>query len=121
MKKVLGLLMLLISMQVYAVTMESNEPDTGTVNVELKKGNADNSNTHLRTLIPMTCVYAYGTVQLGLLGEVGEFTLTVTHQVTGEQWSAENALTLQTSTVSGTYWVQIVTEDGSVYYGSYTL
>lgn len=121
MKKVLGLLMLLISMQVYAVTMESNEPDTGTVNVELKKGNADNSSTYPRTLIPMTCVYAYGTVQLGLLGEVGEFTLIVTHQATGEQWSAENALFLQTSTVSGTYWVQIVTEDGSVYYGSYTL
>ena len=121
MKKILGLLMLLISMQVSAVTMESNEPDTGTVNVELKKGNADNSSTYPRTLIPMTCVYTYGTVQLGLLGEVGEFTLTVTHQATGEQWSAENALTLQTSTVSGTYWVRIVTEDGSIYYGTYTL
>ena len=55
------------------------------------------------------------------LGEVGEYTLTVTNQSTGEQWSADNALILQTSTASGTYWVQIETEDGSTYYGTYTL
>jgi len=55
------------------------------------------------------------------LGEVGEYTLTVTNQSTGEHWSADNALILQTSTASGTYWVQIETEDGSTYYGTYTL
>ena len=48
-------------------------------------------------------------------------TLTVTNQATGEQWSAMNALRLQTSTVTGTYLVQITTEDGSTYYGTYTL
>ena len=56
-----------------------------------------------------------------MLGEVGEFTLIVTNQLTGEQWSVENALILQTSTASGTYWVQIETEDGSIYYGTYVL
>jgi hypothetical protein len=58
---------------------------------------------------------------LALLGEVGEITLTVTNQLTGEQWSVENALILQASNASGTYWVQIETEDGSIYYGTYTL
>ena len=60
-------------------------------------------------------------VQLSLLGEVGEFTLTVTNQMTGEYWSVDNALTLETSAVSGIYQVQIVTEDGSCYYGTYML
>ena len=90
--------------------------------VLLKEGESvDYSSERPRTLIPITCVYTDGMVQLSLLGEIGEFTLTVTNQMTGECWSAENALILQTSTASGIYWVQIVTEDGTMYYGTYTL
>ena len=118
MKKILVLLTLLLSLQVYGEVAISKVQDVG---VELEKGNPDKADTHPRSLIPITCVYADGMVQLTLIGEVGEYTLTVTNQLTGEQWSADNALTLQTSTASGTYWVQIETEDGSTYYGTYTL
>lgn len=121
MKRIFGLLTLLLSMQAYAETTENQVQDETTESVVLEKGNPDKSDTHPRTLIPFTCVYADGMVQLTLLGEVGEYTLTVTNQLTGEQWSTENALTLQASTVSGVYWVQIVTEDGSMYWGTYTL
>lgn len=86
-----------------------------------EEGSKDYPSERPRTLVPFTCVYADGMVQLALLGEVGEFTLTVTNQLTGEQWSADNALILQTSTASGTYWVQIETEDGSAYYGTYSV
>ena len=41
--------------------------------------------------------------------------------MTGEYWSAENVLALQTSTIAGIYQVQIVTEDGCRYYGTYVL
>lgn len=118
MKKFLGLLVLLLSLQVYGETTIGRMKDVG---VELDKGNSSNKDTHPRTLIPFTCVYADGVVQLSLLGEVGEYTLTVTNQSTGEQWSIENSLVLQTSTAGGSYWVQIETEDGSMYYGTYTL
>lgn len=118
MKKILVLLALLLSLQVYGEAVISRVQDVG---VKLEKGSSNKKDTHPRTSIPFTCVYADGMVQLTLLGEVGEFTLTVTNQLTGEQWSADNALTLQTSTASGTYWVQIETEDGSMYYGTYTL
>ena len=118
MKKILGLLTLLLSLQVYGEAAVNRVQDVG---VELEKGNPDKKDTYPRTLIPITCVYTDGTIQLSLLGEVGEFTLTVTNQMTGEQWSAENSLTLQTSTASGIYWVQIATEDGSMYYGTYTI
>ena len=89
--------------------------------VKLEKGDSSNKDTYPRTLIPIVCVYVDGEVQLTLLDNLSEMTLTVTNQATGEQWSAENALPLQTSTATGTYLVQIVTEDGSTYYGTYTL
>ena len=121
MKKILGLLMLLVSLQMFSGTTNVNVQEKKEVDLLLTKGDSTNDDTHPRTLIPFTCVYAEGMVQLTLLSEVGEFTLTVSNQLTGEQWSADNALILQTSTASGTYWVHIETEDGSIYYGPYVL
>ena len=112
--------MMLLSLQVYAGTASMDEQEKKPINIELHKGSFSDD-THPRTLIPFTCVYVDGTIQLSLYGEVGEFTLTVTNQLTGECWSAENSLILPTSTASGIYWVQVVTEDGSIYYGTYTL
>ena len=121
MRKTLGILTLLLSMQVYAGTTENLAQEETPESVELKKGNSDNSDTHPRTVIPFECVYADGMVQLTLLGEVGEYTLTVTNQQTGERWSAINTLVLPTSTANGIYWVEIETGDGSTYYGTYIL
>lgn len=121
MRRTLLFLMMLFSLQVFAVTTSVDVQTGDVTDVKLEKGEPDKKDTHPRTLIPITCVYTDGVVQLSLLGGVGEFTLTVTNQLTGEQWSAENALVLQTSTAIGIYWVQIVTEDGSAYCGTYTL
>ena len=122
MKNFWGLLMMLFSLNLFAVpAIQEVQDKDEVVDVRLEKGNVSNDDTYLRTLIPITCVYTDGRIQLSFLGLVGEFTLTVTNQMTGEQWSAENALTLQTSTASGIYWVQIVTEDGNSYSGTYTL
>lgn len=120
MKKILGLMMMFLSLHVFAGTLV-DEKKTNPVDVELHKGAVTNDDTYLRTLIPFTCVYVDGMVQLALLDGVGEFTLTVINQMTGEYWSAENVLVLQTSTIAGIYQVQIVTEDGCRYYGTYVL
>jgi len=119
MKNILVLLMMLVSLQVYAGT-SMDEQGKQPVSIELKKGNSSDDDTHPRTLIPFTCVYADGMVQLTLLGEVGEYTLIVTNLMTGEYWSAANAIALPTSAISGMYEVQIETEDGTMYYGTYT-
>lgn len=121
MKKSLCLLMLLFSLSIYARTIEGSSGDNKPVNIELEKGNPDKRDTYPRTLVPITCVYADGVVQLSLWGDLGEYTLTVTNETMGECWSAENILLLQTSTASGTYQVEIEVEDGTVYYGTYTL
>lgn len=119
MKKILGLLMMFVSLQVFAGTL-MDEKNINPVDVELHKGTVTNDDTHPRTL-PITCVYADGMVQLILLGDLGEYDLTVTNQTTGESWSISNTPVLQTSTASGIYLVEIETEDGSMYYGTYTL
>ena len=90
------------------------------IDVELNKGKS-NETKHPRTLIPITCVYVDGTVQLTILENLGEMALFVTNQTTGEQWNVVNNWVLQTSTASGVYLVEIVTEDGSTYWGTYTL
>ena len=119
MYKILVFLMMLVSLQMYGGTTSVDAK--AEKDVKLEKGDSSNKDTYPRTLIPIICVYVDGEVQLTLLEDLGELTLTVTNQLTGEQWSVENALTLHTSTATGTYLVQIVTEDGSTYYGTYTL
>ncbi len=119
MYKILVFLMMLVSLQMYGGTTSVDAQ--AEKDVKLEKGNSDKKDRHPRTLIPIVCVYMDGMVQLTFLDNLGDFTLTVTNQATGKQWSAENALVLPTSTASGIYWVEIVTEDGTIYYGSYTL
>ena len=121
MRKIFGLLMMLFSLCAFAGTAVEKVEANEVVDVELKKGSSDDEDRHPRTLIPITCVYADGMVQLTFLSPVGEYTLTVTNQVTGERWSINNTPVLQTSTANGTYWVEIETEDGSLYHGTYIL
>ena len=121
MKKILMVLMLLMSLPAFAGVGISIDQDENSEDIVLKDGNSDNKDRHPRTSVPIVCKYTNGMVQLTMLGSVGEFTLTVTNQQTGERWFAENVLSLQTSTANGFYLVEIETEDGSMYYGTYTL
>ena len=120
MKKILMLLTLILSLQSFAGTTESNVQEEKPTDVALQKGKS-NEIKHPRTLIPITCVYTDGTVQLTMLENLGEMELIVTNQTTGEQWRTDNNWVLQTSTVAGVYLVEIITEDGTTYWGTYTL
>ena len=121
MKRILGILVMLFTLYLFAEAANMEIKEKKPIDIELEKGDPSKKDTYPRTLIPITCVYVDGMVQLALLDEVGEFTLSVTNQTTGEQWSAANSLSLDVPTTSGTYLVQIVTEDGTLYYGTYTL
>lgn len=121
MKKILMLLTLMLSLQCFAGATQSNEQDERPTNVRLEKGDAESSNKYPRSLIPITCVYVDGTVQLTILENLGEIELFVTNQATGEQWSTVNNWVLQASTANGVYLVEIVTESGDTYWGTYTL
>ena len=120
MKKVLFMLLILFSINGYAGEMVESQDNNQ--DVLLQKGDSkDHKKVDPRTLIPITCVYVDGTVQLTILENLGEIELFVTNQTTGEQWSTVNNWVLQTSTASGVYLVEIVTEDGTTYWGTYTI
>lgn len=115
------LLTLMFSLLCFVGATESKEQDEKPTNVILEKGDAESGNKYPRTLLPISCVYVDGTVQLTLLENLGEMELFVTNQTTGEQWRTANSLVLETSTESGVYLVEIITEHGGNYYGTYTL
>lgn len=121
MKKILMLLTLMLSLQCFAGATDNNVQEEKPTDVALQKGNPGKDNKYPRTLIPITCVYVDGTVQLTILENLGEIELFVTNQTTGEQWSTVNNWVLQTSTAAGVYLVEIVTENGDTYWGTYTL
>ena len=123
MNRILGIVMMLFCLQFFALTVNAEVQEKKPQDVKLEKGDSNNDDTHPRSLIdiPMTCFYLDGAIQLTMLEEVGEWEVIVTNQTTGEQWSAVNGLSLSTSTASGIYLVQIITEDGSLYYGTYSI
>ena len=123
MKNLFKLLLVVLLSYMFVGNVIADESQKKPVDVDLQIGvvNSDNSNKHPRTLIPITCVYVDGTVQLTILDNLGEMELFVTNQTTGEQWSTENNWVLQTSTANGVYLVEIITEDGTTYWGTYTL
>ena len=122
MRKVVWMLLILFSISSFAEGTSGDKDKSTVKDVVLDKGDSmDHSSERPRTLIPILCTYVDGIVQLTLLENLGEYTLTVTNQQTGEHWSAMNALVLPTSTTNGIYMVEIVTEDGSMYWGTYTL
>ena len=123
MKRILKFLMLVLLSHMFVEIANADESQKPIEDIELKIGNgdADNTNKYPRTLIPISCVYVDGTVQLTILENLGEIELFVTNQTTGEQWSTVNNWVLQTSTISGVYLVEIITEDSTTYWGTYTL
>ena len=123
MRRILKFLMFVLLSHMFVEIANADEPKKPVEDVELQIGNGDSDNTskYPRTLIPITCVYIDGTVQLTMLENLGEMELIVTNQTTGEQWKTVNNWVLQTSTDSGVYLVGIITEDGTTYWGTYTL
>ena len=109
---------LILSVALFASSDNKNQ-NQDPKNVELEK--RESGEKYPRTLIPITCVYTDGTVQLTMLENLGEMELIVTNQTTGEQWRTVNNWVLQTSTANGVYLVEIITEDGTTYWGTYTL
>ena len=69
MKKILMLLTLMLSLHSLAEATESNAQEEKPTEVKLEKGNSDEIK-HPRTLIPITCVYVDGTVQLTILENI---------------------------------------------------
>lgn len=75
---------------------------------------------------PMTCSYSLGTVQVHFLQNIGQSTITIVNNSTGEQWfeiadSADGVVAISISDTPGDYTIYIELESGKTYSGSFTL
>lgn len=118
MRKVLCFLMLLLATNSFIVSAAEKKED-----IPLNKKDSENYDKNTpRNLIPLSCYYEEGVVSLNVWGDLGAIQLSVTNQLTGEtEVNINGTLSVNVPTASGTYIVQIVTEDGTWYYGTYTL
>ena len=126
MKKILGLLALLISLQMFAKVTGDGVMDDKTVNVELEKGNPTIDDRHPRTLIPITCSYQEGSLCFTFYEDLGELEITVTNQSTGTTTiypydGVSGSVVVGVSNESAPYLIEIETISGDCYWGEYTL
>lgn len=126
MKKILGLLALLISLQMFAKVTADGVMDDKTVNVELEKGNPTIDDRHPRTLIPITCMYQEGSLCFTFYEDLGELEITVTNQSTGTTTiypydAVSGSVVVGVSNESAPYLIEIETISGDCYWGEYTL
>ena len=126
MKKTLLILVALLLASVSSVWSAESLEDK---DIKIEKGNSkDLSTTRPRSLIevPITCNYNNGFLYFTFLEDLGEVEITVTYYSTGatsvcEYNTAMGSVVVSVPTTSGDYRIQLVTEDGDVYYGEYSL
>ena len=124
MKKVLLLLLVLLSVNVHMVWSADSLKD-----VKIRKENPkDIGNERPRSLIqvPISCFYSDGSLFFTFMEDLGELEISVTNLDTGAEIIDEidsfggNAV-LEVPESSGEYQIEITTETGEAYYGEYTL
>ena len=124
MKKLI--LILSICIGVNTVVWSNSEPDRK--KVVLEKVDNDSKELRPRTLVgvPITCTYSEGTLNFLFYEDLGELEITVTNQSSGvvsvyECDAVTGSAIVDASSDSGSYLIEIITEDGGYYYGEYTL
>ena len=83
-------------------------------------------NPRIPIYIPITCYYMQGNIYVTALADLGEIQISITCLDTGSFWESINDSSLGTicvpaSSANGNYMVRIVTANGDIYYGYYTI
>ena len=83
-------------------------------------------NPRIPIYIPITCYYMQGNIYVTALADLGEIQISITSLDTGSFWESINDSSLGTicvpaSSANGNYMVRIVTANGDMYYGYYTI
>ena len=124
MKKLMFILC--ICLGVNTVVWSKSEPDRK--EVVLEKVDDDSNKSRPRTLVgvPIICTYSEGTLNFLFYEDLGEVEITVIHSSMGnvsvsEYDSDYGCVVVPASSDSGSYLIEIITEDGGYYYGEYTL
>lgn len=125
MKKILFLFCLCFSLSVSGAWIGDEKVKP----IEIEKGEIKKPNEilpRIPVIVPITCSYNEGTLYFTFLEDLGETQITVTHQFLGEVTTyvcdtINGSAIVGVSSASGYYLIEITTEDGTYYYGEYTL
>lgn len=120
-------LMLVFSAATISAAISKDDIKTEPINIRHGSGN-DSQITRPRTpaFIPITGLYDNGRVILDFIEEIGTLNITVANQSTGEMYfdycdSADGHFEMEISASKGNYLLTIQTENGTIYYGDFTL
>ena len=83
-------------------------------------------NPRIPIYIPITCYYMQGNIYVTALADLGEIQISITCLETGSNWESVNdsnsgTICVPASSANGNYMVRIVTANGDMYYGYYTI
>ena len=83
-------------------------------------------NPRIPVYVPITCYYMQGNIYVTTLTDLGEIQISITCLETGSFWESINdsnsgTICVPASSANGNYMVRIVTANGDMYYGYYTI
>lgn len=113
---------------VTAISAATSKDEIKSAPITIRHGGESSSNIRPRTpaFIPITGMYDDGRVILDFIEEIGTLNITVANQSTGEMYfdccdSADGHFEIEISASKGNYLLTIQTENGTTYYGEFTL
>lgn len=128
-KLIASICSLMLVFSATAVSASTSKDNIKTAPITIREGGGNESQiTRPRTpaFIPITGMYDDGRVILNFIEEIGTLNITVANQSTGEMYfdccdSADGHFEIEISASKGNYLLTIQTENGTTYYGEFTL
>lgn len=128
-KLIASLCSLLLVFSAATISASTSKDDIKSAPITIRtSGGNDSQITRPRTpaFIPITGLYDNGRVILDFIEEIGTLNITVANQSTGEMYfdycdSADGHFEMEISASKGNYLLTIQTENGTIYYGDFTL
>lgn len=128
-KLIASLCSLLLVFSAATISASTSKDDIKSAPITIRtSGGNDSQITRPRTpaFIPITGLYDNGRVILDFIEEIGTLNISVANQSTGEIYfdycdSADGHFEMEISASKGNYLLTIQTENGTIYYGDFTL
>ncbi len=128
-KLIASICSLMLVFSATAVSASTSKDDIKTEPINIRHGSGNDSQItrpRIPAFIPITGMYDDGRVILDFIEEIGTLNITVANQSTGEMYfdccdSADGHFEMEISASKGNYLLTIQTENGTIYYGDFTL
>lgn len=110
----------------FANNLSDEDKNKTDIIIYKEEGNDPNKHARIPAYVPITCHYIQGNIYVTTLTDLGEIQISIICLETGSFWESINDSSLGTicvpaSSANGNYMVRIVTANGDMYYGYYTI